>query len=171
MASSPERCSEEDLVHTDGLNHEPDDHIDASNSDDSFDCYSTESEDEEVESDFCGPHLYQPLYAGSEITVCGAICAIMQFCTAYKLSYTAIGGLLRLLITLCPTPNRLPKSFYMLKKFFEQFQSNYDHSKYCITCENPLSHCVCINKNQSSIGHIVHLDIQKPLEIIISGLF
>ena len=173
MSLSPERCLDDSPVvdtvgATDGLNEELDDNIDASCSDDSsFDDYS-DSDDEPIEND--NPHLYQPLYSGAEITACGAICAIMQFCTTYKLSYTAIGGLLRLLIILCPTPNHLPRSFYMLKKFFEQFQSKYTHSKYCIACENLLSDCACINTSHSNIGHIVHLDIQKPLEIIISGL-
>ena len=47
----------------------------------------------------------------------------------------------------------LHQTFYMLKKFFEQFQSKYSHSKYCITYENLLSHCACINTSHSNIYH------------------
>ena len=107
MSLLPERCLDDSPVvdtvgTTDSLNEELDDHIDASYSDDSLlDDYS-DSDDKQIEN--YNPHLYQPLYSGAEITICGAICAIMQFCTTYKLSYTAIGGLLRLLIILCPTP-------------------------------------------------------------------
>lgn len=139
-------------------------------SDDSISDFRTDSEDEEqTDPDLAITSLYQPLYNGAEITICGAICAIMQFCTTYKLSYSAISGLLKLLIVLCPTPNHLPKSFYMLKKFFEQFQSNYEHSKYCVNCNHTVSNCICSNKSNCNTGHIVHLDIQKPLETIISG--
>ena len=123
MCLSPEKYPEESTVaDMDGavnigsLNQEFDDQIDASDSSDdsSFDCY-TDSEDEQVEDDLCIPYLYQPLYSGAEITMAGAICAIVQFCMTYKLPYTAIGGLLRPLIILYPTPNHLPKSFYTVK--------------------------------------------------------
>ena len=43
------------------------------------------------------PELFEPVYSESTITISGAICAIMQFCMAHKLSYTAIGDLLNLL--------------------------------------------------------------------------
>jgi len=121
------------------------------------DFYTDSEDDEQIEPNLCNSHLYQPLYSGAEITICGAICAIMQFCTTYKLSYSAIGNLLKLLIILCPTPNHLPKSFYMLRKFFEQFQSNYKHSKYCTNCNLTVCDCNCANSYNT--GHIMLLDV------------
>lgn len=79
-------------------------------------------------------NLFQPLYPGAEITLCGAMCAIMQFCSQNRLSYTAIGQLLQLLHVLCP-PSQLPLSFYLFKKFFEAFSQDHTHEKVCLKCQ------------------------------------
>ena len=42
----------------------------------------------------------------------------MQFCLRHKISYTAIGDLLKLLLLICPVSNKLPTSFY---KFNSEF--------------------------------------------------
>ena len=39
----------------------------------------------------------------------------MHFCMAFRLSYSAIGELLKLLQLLCPNPNHLPTTVYYLK--------------------------------------------------------
>ena len=111
-------------------------------------------------------HLFEPLYTDAEVTVCGAICAIMVFCTKYKLPYVAIGGLLKLLCVLCPNPNHLPSSFYAIRKFFQQFSSVHDQQVLCSKCYQ--SSCSCAT---SHMAHLVHLDIQKPLERIVSGMY
>ena len=61
--------------------------------------------------------LFEPLYQGADITVCGAYCCIMQFATMNKLTYTAISELIKLLHLVFPPQNKLPSSFYKLKKF------------------------------------------------------
>ena len=112
------------------------------------------------------PQLFQPLYPGAEITVCGALCAIMHFCTTNKLSYTAVGELLKLLVLLCPFPSSLPSSFYKFKKFFQQFNPVHNYQKVCIKCKGS---CSCDSRSQSDMAHLVQLDIRKPLEKLISG--
>ena len=113
--------------------------------------------------------LFSPLYPGAEITKCGALCAIMQFCTANKLSYTAIGELLKLLTILCPFPNLLPGSLYKFKKFFQQFNPIHDHRQICLKCKE--SDCLCANLSVNNTAHLVNVEIQKPLEKIITGMY
>ena len=55
--------------------------------------------------------LFEPLYQGADITVCGAYCCIMQFATTNKLTYTAISELVKLLHLIYPPQNKLPSSF------------------------------------------------------------
>ena len=109
-------------------------------------------------------HLFEPLYPGAEVTLCGAVCAIMVFWTKYKLPYIAIAGLLKLLGVLCPTPNYLSSSFYAIKIFFQQFNSVHDHEVLCSNCFT--CSCSCTKRHTACL---VHLDIQKPLERIVSG--
>ena len=117
------------------------------------------------------PQIFAPLYPGAAITLCGALCAIMQFCTSNKLSFTAIGELLKLLTLLCPHPNLLPNSFYKFKKFFQQFHPIHHHHEICVQCqENTEDVCSCTDVNQENIAHLVHLEIHKPLEQILSGM-
>ena len=70
--------------------------------------------------------LFQPLYSGADITMCGAYSCIMQYASSKKLTYTAIDELLKLLCTLMPSPN-LPSSFYKLKRFFQHFNMKFEH--------------------------------------------
>ena len=53
----------------------------------------------------------------------GHICAIMEFCLHNGLTYKAIDDLLKLLQIICASPNKLPRSIFVLKKFFDQFTS------------------------------------------------
>lgn len=65
----------------------------------------------------------EALFEGSELSICGAVMAIMKFCLANHLSYKATDELLKLLHLLCPAPNKLPQSVYFLKKFFKHFKT------------------------------------------------
>ncbi len=113
------------------------------------------------------PELFEPLYPGADISVCAALCAIMQFCSSNKLSYTAIGELLKLLLLLCPFPNKLPTSFYKFKKFFQQFHMPYDHSTVCSVCQKSDENCHCLHTTTSA--HLLHIPIDKPLQTIVSS--
>lgn len=118
------------------------------------------------------PELFEPLYPGAEISLCGALCAIMQFCSANRLSYTAIGNLLQLLILICPVANKLPTSFYKFKSFFQQFRSEYDHQKICPQCFLLKEDCRCAASDHKwAPAHLVHISVQKPLQTILSSEF
>lgn len=110
--------------------------------------------------------LNEPVYSGSTLTVGAAVCAIMEFCIRNNLTYKAIDELLKLLQILCVSPNRLPKSVFILKKFFNHFNSTeYSHYEMCSNCKEKCEVCVC---NKPSKGVLVHISIDKPLKAIVS---
>lgn len=79
---------------------------------------SLENDEANVDS-----NMFEPLYDGASITICGAYCALMEFKRACRLPFTTIDKLLELLHLLCPSNNKLPSSIYKLKKFFTKFTS------------------------------------------------
>ena len=78
--------------------------------------------------------MFEPLYDGANITICGAYCALMEFKRACRLPFTTIDKLLELLQLLCPPNNSLPRSTYKFKKFFQQFSSSYQKQLFCSNC-------------------------------------
>ena len=92
---------------------------------------------------FDNDSIFSPFYSGSSVTLCGAVSAIMNFCTSAKLSYVAIEKLLKLLDLLCPSPNSLPKSVHFLKKFFKRFKFEYSQNEYCSECFQLTDDCSC----------------------------
>ena len=93
------------------------------------------------------------------------MCAIMQFCSSSKLSYTAINKLLKLLQILCPAATELPTSFYKFKKFFEKFNPIHTHQRICLKCKS--SDCSCSTIATESTAHLVHLDIQNLWKLLL----
>ncbi|XP_064381793.1 uncharacterized protein LOC135330772 [Halichondria panicea] len=107
------------------------------------------------------------LYPGANVTVFEALCAIMQFCTSFKLSYTAIGALLTLLIFISPEQNLIPPTLYKLKRFFERQTPVHSHKKICMTCDANKEECTCENLH-SPTADLVHLNITKSVEAVLS---
>lgn len=90
----------------------------------------------------------------------------MEFCLHNSLTYKAIDELLKLLQILCVSPNRLPRSVFTLKKFFEQFNSTkYSYHQMCSNCKEECESCVC---NRPSKGDLLHIPIDKSLKAIVS---
>ncbi len=112
--------------------------------------------------------LLTPLYPGADITVCGAMCAIMQFSSSNKLTYAAIGGLLKLVRVLCPTAAALPESLYLFKKFFGAFSQIHTHQRICMTCKSRCDTCSCVSTLNRSTADLVHLDIDPALEAVVA---
>lgn len=123
---------------------------------------SPESE-EANEDPLSDSQFFSPLYPDADISVCGAMCAIMQFCISHKLTYTAIGDLLKLLGLLCPSTSQLPTSFFKFKKFFETFNTVHKHKQVCTMCNK--EECSCESNSSSNSAHIVHLDINGHWKI------
>ena len=109
--------------------------------------------------------MWDPLYPGASITLCGALLAIMQFCRGNNLSYSAIDDLLKLLILLCPIPNLIPSSLHRFKKFFKHYQPAQKITKLCVTCQNTTCSCLVASK----YGHLITMDIMQPFQTIVAG--
>ena len=75
-------------------------------------------------------NVNQPLYNGTDLTTCAAICLIMQFALCNNLTNEAIEKLLKPLNLLLPSPNHLPKSYYKLKAFLSNFLSPTNIQKF-----------------------------------------
>ncbi len=83
--------------------------------------------------------MFEPLYHGAKITVCGAFCAIMHFKCISGCSFSAVVQLLQLLQLLCPMDNKLPRSIYVLRKFFNQFGAKKNCTQYCPSCHDEVN--------------------------------
>jgi len=117
-------------------------------------------------ADYDADSVFSLFYSGSSMTLCGAVSAIMNFCTSAKLPYVAIEKLLKLDDLLCPSPNSLPKSVYFLKKFFERFKFEYSQNEYCSECFELTDDCSCTAQNKTSF-HIVDVPIQNHLRLLL----
>ena len=97
----------------------------------------------------------------------------MQYAISNKVPYTAIDGLLKLLQVLCPKPNLLPKSFYKVKMFFKQFNTNTILKKVCCKSssivEDGLNVCDKCGILQGNVGQLAHIPISKALQTIVSS--
>ena len=80
---------------------------------------SEEEEEEEDTSDYA--FMTESFHERSNVTVGKEVMLGMQFSIDNNLTYKAMGELLKLLQVLCATPNKLPKSVYLLKNFFSDF--------------------------------------------------
>lgn len=159
----------DDYDHDDDNDQDDDDDSDHDDDDDN------DNEDDVSSSDYSpdvtheqifnlSSDLRKPFYSGGDISLGGAVCAIMEFCVNNKLTYNAISDLLKLLHLLCLSPNKLPNSVYQLKKMFSNFNSTpYDHCKVCASCAEPAETCQC---PKPSFGNILTVSINKPLEAI-----
>ena len=136
----------------------------------SFDFSSPDSPHRTMNNSFSPENsdMFIPLYDGSSVTLCGAVCAIMHFCAVSKLSYVAIERLLRLLEVICPSLNCLPKSVYTLKKFFKKYNLEYSHIEYSSECSELIDNCSC-SADTKTTCHLVHAPIKKSLEVIVSS--
>jgi len=127
-------------------------------------CDSSEEEDADLPADYA-----ESFHEGSDVTVGKAVMLVMQFSIDNHLTYKATGELLKLLQVLCVTPNRLPKSVYLLKKFFQTFKrSEYNHNKVCSNCSKDESNCSC---NDPTHGDLIIVSIEKSLEVIVSSKY
>ncbi len=100
--------SDDDDSIDDGKNDSGDNDDDDGNNDD-----DVEEENNSEEINLEG--MFEPLYHGAKITVCGAFCAIMHFKCISGCSFSAVVQLLQLLQLLCPFDNKLPQSVYILE--------------------------------------------------------
>ena len=82
--------------------------------------------------------MFEPIYEGANISICGAYCAIMEFKCVCRLPFTTIAMVLQILQLLCPPENRLPRTVYVLQKFFQRYSSKFKKMRFCGSCNRKL---------------------------------
>ena len=113
-----------------------------------------------------------PLYSGSYFTIDVTLVMILMFSLRHSLSYEAISDLLRLIKTLCPNPNGIPRSFWCFRKRIKTSCTIMPKScSYCSQCFDNISDpsvlmCpTCNSENKPQSFTILPIDNQ------ISSLF
>ena len=98
----------------------------------------------------------------------------MHFKTCCRLSFSTISELLTLLQLLCPSNNKLPKSIYTLRKFFEKFSAEKEIKEYCPSCHNQVNEkcanpaCAHINEEPDCY---IKVDMKNQMKTILSRKF
>ena len=100
---------------------------------------STLSQSETLDPSSRANDLLEPLFPGSPVTKGKGWELIMCFAITNRLSFNGISNLLNLLILLCPAPNHLPPSFYLLSQYHNKYK-NYKQQLYCSECNEEVSH-------------------------------
>ena len=117
--------------------------------------------------------MFEPLYPGAQIVVCGAYCAIMEFKHVCRLPFTAIAMLLQLLQLVCQPGNRLPRTVYTFKKFFQKYTCAYTKQRFCPLCKAELEpkqwRCPstrCANQEQDTL---IEVPPKKAIQRIVAS--
>ncbi len=155
--------------------------LDADENDDREELDGIESDNDEWDSDddedagdvsYNLEGMFEPIYENAKVTVCGAYCAIMKFKSLSGCSFTTLGYLLQLFQLLCPSGNRLPKSVYMLRKFFKQFGSCKSRQQYCLHCGKEVTgYCSNAKCPRSDPDCLILIDTEKQFQSILSSKF
>lgn len=122
--------------------------------------------DDEVDVDM---KMFEPLYDGASITICGAYCALMEFKRACRLPFTTIDMLLQLLQLFCPSNNKLPRSVYKFKKFFEQFASSHQKRQFCSDCVKEFSKCDNPDCRSTEPNTLISFDPTKAIRRVLKS--
>jgi len=111
---------------------------------------------------------FTKLFEGSSLSITSFNCCFMKVAIKNNLSYNAMDDLLDLFAYVCPKPNSVPSSIYMLKKFFKNYEDDAKTAMYCTNCECLKDKCKCENP---VLGHIVSVPVEKPIKSILCGKF
>lgn len=126
--------------------------------------------DEQIEEN--NEDMFVPLYPGANVTVCGAYCAIMHLQSKCRLSFSTLGEVLMLLQLLCPQNSKLPRSVYILRKFFCKVKSQENRKTFCPNCHNEIEGKTCSTPDctvsTSEPDVFIQLDITAQLRTILS---
>ena len=106
------------------------------------------------------PESFQKLYKGSSLSMASINCCFMKLAIKHKFMYAAMDYLLNLFAYICPMPNFVPTSIYLLKKFFNQYEEDPKTVLFCNKCHRIKDVCKC--KNSENIGYIIRVPVEKP---------
>jgi hypothetical protein len=120
----------------------------------------------------------QPLFAGSRVSSLEAYIMIFQYALRHHLTAKASSELLLLLQVLLPAVNLLPKSLYLLKKFFLKAFPNICVTEhyYCQVCHTPrdpssLHQCsneLCVSRK---FDRFITVPLAPQLQEMMKGMF
>lgn len=118
-------------------------------------------------------HMFEPVYQNANITVSGAFCAIMEFKRQCRLPFTAITKLLDLLQLLCPPNNKLPKSVYTLKKFFEKLSIPLERRQFYASCNKELHGNIPCGSpcNQKEPNTLITLNSKRAISRVLESKY
>ena len=91
----------------------------------------------------------------------------MLFESSFKLPFTAVNCLLKLLRLLCPSDSKLPRSVYYLRKFFNTLGTKQVRTQYCSNCSKELDECLCVSKDEPDCH--IQMDIAPQFKTILSN--
>ena len=118
----------------------------------------------------------EPLYVESLVSKCEGWNLIMSFAIDNKLSYNAITNLLDLLYRLLPSPNKLPSSTYMLKKYYQEKKESFFKKLYCSECSEELTtEKFCSNhrcrQKRAEVCQYIGLPFEVTIRDIYEGMY
>ena len=116
--------------------------------------------------------MMQSIYPGSNVTVLGAYCLLMEFKRVCKLSFSTMVVLLHLLQLLCPAGNLLPTTKYQLVKFAQRFKKSHTRIDFCRFCGKELERnqrCLSSSCLRSEPNSMIIVSPQRTLQQTISS--
>lgn len=144
----------------------------------------------EIESPICSPtlsrssspdlsmqgvsNISEPLFPGSPVTKGEGWELIMCFAITNRLSFNGITNLLNLFNELCPVPNHLPPSFYLLNQYHSEHK-NFKQRLYCSECNEEISRtnntCKSVEckQKQAEVCEFVEVAFEAHLQQIYEG--
>ena len=116
--------------------------------------------------------MMQSIYPGSNVTVLGAYCLLMEFKRVCRLSFSTMVVLLHLLQVLCPAGNLLPTTKYQLVKFAQRFTNSHSRIDFCRYCGKELERnqrCLSSSCPRSEPNSMIIISPQRTLQQTISS--
>ena len=116
----------------------------------------------------------EPLFPGSQVGLIEAFLMIFQFVLKHHLSSKAFAELLLLLRVLLPQNSLLPKSVYLLKRFFlEMFPDvKVNEHNYCSDCHLPAQSGRCTNAycGCATVDRFITIPLGPQLKRMMAGI-
>ncbi|XP_046393433.1 uncharacterized protein LOC124161213 [Ischnura elegans] len=138
-------------------------------SEDSYNILSDSSSESNIGGNFEGPKNEgsEKIYEGSNITVFESAVMLMSVFLHFKISYACMSKVIDLLIYHLPEHNKVIKSMYLLKRFFNSGDFDPRMGRFCNNCGkeiSPIRECSC--SNSKSLNFII-----CPVESQIRNMF
>ena len=92
-------------------------------------------------ADGCQATASPPLYSNAPINMAVSCLLIMTYAICHSLTGEAIAALLQLIRIHCPSPNKISKSLYHFRKYFQHITVPVKFYHFCSKCTSLLANC------------------------------